>query len=78
MMHVKSLMGKYEVSYAKPESLNDLTNRWNSCRIKYISIDPYIWFNEIYNINLKFKKIKAKYEQYDDKLKSHFFDVLPE
>ena len=29
-------------------------------------------------MNLKFKKIKAKYEKYEDERKAHVFDVLPE
>ena len=54
---------KYEVSDEKQESLNEVTNRWNNCKIKDTILDPYIWFNELYNLNLKFKKIKAKYEK---------------
>ena len=36
------------------------------------------WFNELFNVNLKFKNIKSKYEKDEDKLKSHVFDVLSE
>ena len=32
----------------------------------------------LYNLNLKFNNIKAKYEKYEDKLKAHVFNVLPE
>ena len=55
-----------------------MTNRWNNCKIKDTSLYPDIWFNELYNLNLKFNKIEAKYEKYEDKLKAHVFDVLPE
>ena len=37
-----------------------------------------IWFNEIFNLNLKFNNIKEKYDKDEDKLKSHAFDILPE
>ena len=74
----KALIEKYEVSYDNKEILNEVTNMWNNFNIKYTSIDPYDWFNEMYNLNLKFKKIKAKYEKNEEKLKSHVFDVLPE
>ena len=59
----KDLIGKYEVSDDKQESLNEVTNMCNNCRIKDTSQDPDIWFNELYNLNLKFKKIKSKYEK---------------
>ena len=54
----KSLIDKYEVSDKKQESLNEVTNRWNNCNIKDTRIDPYILFDGLYNLNLKFKKIK--------------------
>ena len=57
------------------ESLNEVTNIWKNYSIKYISQDPDIWFNELYKLNLKFYKIKEKYEKYEDELKSHVFDV---
>ena len=41
------LLDKYEVSEEKQESLNDVTNRWNTFRIKYTSQDPGICFNEL-------------------------------
>ena len=47
----------------KQESLNEVTNMCNNCRIKDTSQDPYIWFNELYNLNLKFNQIKSKYEK---------------
>ena len=62
----------------KQESLNEFTNRWNNCRIKDTSQDPYIWFNDIFNLSLKFKNIKAKYDKDGYDLKAHIFDVLPE
>ena len=65
------------MSDEKQESLNEAKNRRNNCKIKDNSIDPYIWFTEIYNLNLKFKKIKSKYEKYEDELKEHFFNILP-
>ena len=74
----KALIYKYEVLYEKQEILNEVTNRWNKCKIKDASIDPDIYFNELYNLNLKFKKIKEKYEKDEDKLKEYAFDVLPE
>ena len=74
----KALIDKYEVSDEKQESLNEVTNRWNNYKIKDTSLDPYIWFNEVYNLNIKFKKIKEKYEKDEDELRAHVFDVLPE
>ena len=71
-------MDKYEMSYDKQESLNEVTHICNNCKIKDTSLDPEIWFNELYNANLKFKNIKAKYEKYEDELKAHVLDVLPE
>ena len=52
------------MSDKKQESLNEVTNRWNNLNIKDTGIYPYILFNGLYNLNLKFKKIKAKYEKY--------------
>ena len=54
-----------------------MANRWNNCGIKDTSQDPDIWFNEIFNLNLKFKKFKGKYDKYEDDMKAHIFDVLP-
>ena len=51
---------------------------WNNCSIKETSQDPDIWFNELFNLTLKFKNIKAKYEKYEDQIKEYIFDVLPE
>ena len=51
---------------------------WNNFRIKDTSQDPDIWPNQIYNLNLKFKKIKDKYQKDEDDMKSHVFDILPE
>ena len=50
----------------KQESLNEVTNRWNKCSIDDTSQDPDIWFNELYNLNLKFNNITAKYEKDED------------
>ena len=58
--------------------MNEVTNRWNNFRIKDTSQDPNIWFIEIFNLNLNFKKIKAKYKKDEDELKPYVFDVLPE
>ena len=43
-----------------------MTNKWNNCNIKDTSLDPDIWFNELYNLDLKFKKIKENYEKDED------------
>ena len=66
------------MSDEKQESFNEVNNRWNNCNIKDTSLDPYIWFNEIYNFNLKFNNIKEEYEKYEDELKARVFDILPE
>ena len=58
--------------------MNEVTNRCNNCKIKDTSLDPYIWFNDLYNLNIKLKKIKAKYEKDDDEIKAHIINVLPE
>ena len=74
----KSLIDKYGVSYEKQEILNEVTNTWNNCKIKNTSLYPDIWFNELYNLNLSFKKIKEKYEKDEYELNAYVFDVLPE
>ena len=61
----KDLIGNFEVSDDKQEGLNLVTNRWNNCSIKDTSQDLDIWFNVLYNINLNFNNIKAKYEKYE-------------
>ena len=71
----KSLVDKFEVSDEKQEILNELNNRWNNCKIKDTSLDPGIWFNDLYNLNLKFKNTKEKYEKYEYEIKAHVFDV---
>ena len=60
----------------KQESLNKVTNIWNNFSIRDTSQDTDIWFNERFNFNLKFNKIKAKYEKDGDYMKSHVFDLL--
>ena len=60
----KYLIDRYEIPDKKQESLNEVTNRWNNLNIKDASLYPYILFNGLYYLNLKFKKIKAKYEKY--------------
>ena len=47
-----TLIDIYKVSEEK-ESLNEVTNGWKTCSIKSTSQDPDIWFNELYNINMK-------------------------
>ena len=59
----KALIEKYEVSEEK-KRFNDVMNRWNNYMIKYTSQDHNIWFNELFHVNLKLKKIKAKYKKY--------------
>ena len=59
----KDLIGNFEVSDDKQEGLNLVTNRWNNCSIKDTSQDPDIWFNKLFNLNLKLKKTKEKYEK---------------
>ena len=71
----KALIDRYEVSDKKQEILNQVTNRWKNFRIQDTSQDPDIWFNDIFNVNLKFKKIKSKYDKDKDDLKPHVFDV---
>ena len=55
----RELIDKYEVSDEKQESLNEVTHIWNSCRIKDTIQDPDIWFNELFNLNLRLKKIRV-------------------
>ena len=55
-----------------------MTNIWINFRIKYTIQDNDIWFNELFIPNLKFKKIKGKYNKDKDELKAHVFDVLSE
>ena len=70
----KALIEKYEVSDETQERLNEVTNRWNNCKIRNTSLDPDILFIEIYNLNLNFKKIKERYEKDEDELKRHVFE----
>ena len=62
----------------KQDYLNELTNRCNNSKIKDTSQDPDIWFNDIYNLNLKFNNIKSKYNKYEDKIEARVFDVTSE
>ena len=66
------------MSNEKQDNYNEVTNRCNNFRIKDTSQDPDIWFNELFNLNLKFKNIKAKYNKDEYEMKSHVFDGLPE
>ena len=61
-------MHKYEVPDEKQDILNEVTNRWNNCKVKDTSHDLEIWFNELYNLNLKFNNIKKKYEKDEDEM----------
>ena len=45
----KALMEKYDVSDEKQESLNDVTNKWNACRINDTSQEPDMRFDELFN-----------------------------
>ena len=54
----KALIDKYEVSDEKQESINEVAKICNNFGIKDTSQDPDMWFNELYNLDLKFKKIK--------------------
>ena len=74
----KALIGKYEVSDEKQEILNEVTNRWNNLRMKEKSQDTDIWYTELFNWNLKFKKTNEKNERDGDDLNAHVFDILPE
>ena len=51
---------------------------YNACSIKDTIQDPDIWLNELYKLNLDFNKVNGKYEKYEDEIKAHLFDVLPE
>ena len=66
------------MSYEEKESLNEVTKRWKNCIINDTSQDPYIWFYEPFNLNLKSNNINENYEKYEDDPKAHVFDVLPE
>ena len=57
----KALVDKYEALDKKQESLNEVTNRWKKCKIKDTRLDPYIWFYDLYNLNLNLDQIKAKF-----------------
>ena len=73
----KALIEKYKVSDEKQESLNEMNNRCKNCRIKDTIQDPDIWFNELFNLNLKLNKIRGEFEKDEDEMKAHVFDVLP-
>ena len=64
------------MSEEKQEGLNIVSNRWNTFKIKVTIQDPYIWFNELINVNLKFNKTKAKYDKCG--MNGNVFDILPE
>ena len=55
-----------------------MTTKWKIFRIKGTYQYPDICFNELFHLDLKFKKIKAKYEKDEDEMKSHLFVVPPE
>ena len=47
----KDLIDKYEVSDEKRESLNEVRNWWNNCKIEDTGlVDPDIWFQTRYTI----------------------------
>ena len=48
--------------------MNEVTNRCNNFNIKDTSEYPYVSFNDIFNLNLNFKKIQEKYEKDDNEL----------
>ena len=58
--------------------MNEVTNRWNNFSVKDTSQYPDIWFNELFNLNLKFKRIQSNYEKDEDELKAQFIEVVPE
>ena len=68
---LKEAIFGYEVSNENKEILNEVTKRLNNCSIKEKSQDPNIWFNRLFNLILKFKKIKARYEKDRDDQKAH-------
>ena len=72
-----TIMYKYDVPEEKQEILNEVTNMWNTLWIKDTSQDYDICFNELYILDLKFRKIKEKYEKDEDEMKTHVFDVFP-
>ena len=72
------LIDKYEVSNEKQERLNQVKTGGTTSvsRTKRQVYD--IWFNSLYNLNLKLNNIKDKYEKDKYEKKAHVFDVLPE
>ena len=74
----KALIEKYGVSYEKQGILNEVTKSWNNFRINHTSQDSNIWFNGLFNLNLKLIKFKEKYEKDEDNMRAHVFDVSPE
>ena len=71
----KAFISNYEVSHEKQQSLNVVTKQVEQLQYKDTSQDPDIVFNGLYNLNLKFKKIKAKYKNMNTNL-SHMFLCL--
>ena len=57
----KELIDKYEVLDENQQTLNEVENMWIKFSINDTSQDTDIWFNELYNLKLKFKKIKENY-----------------
>ena len=74
----KLLLDKYDVSSQKQNSLTDVTEEWNNSRLGSVKVDPDDWFPYLYQVNAKFKKIKAKYGKDDDQIKAHVLVNLPE
>ena len=74
----KALLDIYDVSDKKQESLNEVTNIWNNFSTGYTIQYLDIWFNELFSLNLKFNKIKAKYEKGVYFMKAHVFDFPTE
>ena len=75
-MHMKHGWHSLKNMKCLKKGLNEVTKRWNTCKIKDTRQDPDIWFNKIYNLNPDFKKTKKKYEKYEYETKAHLFDVL--
>ena len=46
-----------------------------TARSRKKSQDQAIWFHELFNLNLKFKKIKRKYEKEKYEIKAHVFEI---
>ena len=54
------LVEKYMASSTKSESLSNVVNEWNKCKLELTLEDLDNWFTKLFVLNQKFKEIKVE------------------